>query len=323
MPSTTTAEKAELRRRARQYLRELSPQARRASDDALFARFLALPQVEAADTLLLYHGMGGEPDTARLLPALWARGKAVCLPRCLPGRGLEARLVRPDSALIPHPYGMLEPGEDCPLVGKDAIGLVLVPGLAFDPSGGRLGQGAGFYDRWLADYAGCTAALCRTALLLPQVPRAPHDRGVELVLTEHGLYRADAQRSGAPPPPPPGGGALGRPPRAHTVRLYSRSASLRPVGVAAKPPLPVSRSEAGKASPTARMASMTSSQGMALSTPDRAISAQDRALTAPITFRLTQGTSTSPATGSHTSPRVLDRAMAQAWAIWLGVPPIT
>ena len=171
MPSTTTAEKAELRRRARQYLRELSPQARRASDDALFARFLALPQVEAADTLLLYHGMGGEPDTARLLPALWARGKAVCLPRCLPGRGLEARLVRPDSALIPHPYGMLEPGEDCPLVGKDAIGLVLVPGLAFDPSGGRLGQGAGFYDRWLADYAGCTAALCRTA------PPAPPTTG--------------------------------------------------------------------------------------------------------------------------------------------------
>ena len=68
MPSTTTAEKAELRRRARQYLRELSPQARRASDDALFARFLALPQVEAADTLLLYHAWGGEPDTARLSP---------------------------------------------------------------------------------------------------------------------------------------------------------------------------------------------------------------------------------------------------------------
>ena len=203
MPSTTTAEKAELRRRARQYLSGLSPQARRTSDDALFARFLALPQVEAADTLLLYHGMGGEPDTARLLPALWARGKAVCLPRCLPGHGMEARLVRPDSALIPHPYGMLEPGEDCPLVGKDAIGLVLVPGLAFDPSGGRLGQGGGFYDRWLADYAGCTAALCRTALLLPQVPRAPHDRGVELVLTEHGLYRADAQRRGGPRAPPP------------------------------------------------------------------------------------------------------------------------
>ena len=98
MPSTTTAEKAELRRRARQYLRELSPQVRRASDDALFARFLALPQVEAADTLLLYHGMGGEPDTARLLPALWARGKAVCLPavcRAMAWRpGLSGRTAR-------------------------------------------------------------------------------------------------------------------------------------------------------------------------------------------------------------------------------------
>ena len=87
--------------------------------------------------------------------------------------------------------------------------------------------------------------------------------------------------------------------------------------------MPVSLSDAGMASPTARMASMTSSQGMALVTPARAISAQERALTAPMTLRLTQGTSTSPATGSHTSPRVLLRAMAQAWVIWKGVPPIT
>ena len=70
--STTTAEKDALRRRIRARLRALSPQALRESDQALFARFLALPQVAAADTLLLYHGMGAEPDTARLLPALWA-----------------------------------------------------------------------------------------------------------------------------------------------------------------------------------------------------------------------------------------------------------
>ena len=190
MPSTTTAEKAELRRRARQYLSGLSPQARRTSDDALFARFLALPQVEAADTLLLYHGMGGEPDTARLLPALWARGKAVCLPRCLPGHGMEARLVRPDSALIPHPYGMLEPGEDCPLVGKDAIGLVLVPGLAFDRRGGRLGYGGGFYDRWL-DQGGTAGAgtpltlgLAFSSQMVDEGPRGTWDRCVRGICTE-------------------------------------------------------------------------------------------------------------------------------------------
>ena len=69
------------------------------------------------------------------------------------------------------------------------------------------------------------------------------------------------------------------------------------------------------------MASMTSSQGMTFSTPARASSAAVRALTAPMTFRLTQGTSTSPATGSHTSPSRFWRAVAQAAAICSGEPP--
>ena len=200
MQPTITAEKAGLRRRAGALLKGLSPQARRESDDALFARFLALPQVAAADTLLLYHGMGTEPDTARLLPALRAMGKRVCLPRCLPGQGLEARLVGPDSALVPHPFGMLEPGADCPPVERDRIDLILVPGLAFDRSGGRLGRGGGYYDRFLAGYPGFTAALCRRALLLDRVPRAGHDLGVDLVVAEDGLYgpsAPDTAESGA------------------------------------------------------------------------------------------------------------------------------
>ena len=192
MTSTITAEKAALRRRVRAYLEDLSPRQRRESDDALFARFLSLPQVEAADTLLLYHGMGAEPDTARLFPALWARGKRLCLPRCLPGHGMEARLIRPDSVLLPHRFGMLEPGEDCPPVNRADIGLALVPGLAFDRSGGRLGQGGGYYDRWLAGFSGFTAALCRAPLLLERVPAEGRDLPVALVLTEEGLYGPSA-----------------------------------------------------------------------------------------------------------------------------------
>ena len=91
-------------------------------------------------------------------------------------------------------------GEDCPLVGKDAIGLVLVPGLAFDPSGGRLGQGGGFMTAgWRITPAvppPCAGRRC----CCPKSPAPPMTGGVELVLTEHGLYRADAQRSGAQRP---------------------------------------------------------------------------------------------------------------------------
>ena len=87
---------------------------------------------------------------------------------------------------------MLEPGEDCPPVDRADIGLALVPGLAFDRSGGRLGQGGGYYDRWLAGFSGFTAALCRAPLLLERLPAEGHDLPVALVLTEEGLYGPSA-----------------------------------------------------------------------------------------------------------------------------------
>ena len=200
MPSTITAEKARLRRQALDWLAALSPPERIAGDESLFRRFLALPQVAATRTILLYHGMDTEPDTVRLLSPLWDMGKQVCLPRCLPGNQMEARLVQRDSTLIRHPYGMLEPGPDCPLIPPDQIDLVLVPGLAFGRSGGRLGRGGGYYDRWLAGFSGITAALCRDGLLMEAIPRLPHDLGVDLVITETRLYGPSApeqEKSGA------------------------------------------------------------------------------------------------------------------------------
>ena len=200
MPSTITAEKARLRRQALDWLAALSPPERIAGDESLFRRFLALPQIESVRTVLLYHGMDTEPDTVRLLPPLWDIGKQVCLPRCLPGNQMEARLVQRDSTLVRHPYGMLEPGPDCPLIPPDQIDLVLVPGLAFDRSGGRLGRGGGYYDRWLAGFSGVTAALCRDGLLMEAIPRLPHDLGVDLVIAETRLYGPSApeqEKSGA------------------------------------------------------------------------------------------------------------------------------
>ena len=188
MPSTTAIEKAQLRAWIRKRLKELPPEALRESDDALFRRFLSLPRLARAHTILLYHGMGTEPDTGRLIPLLLDMGHSVALPRCLPGNEMEVRLVQKDSCLVRHPLGMLEPGEECPLVERSAVDLVLAPGLAFDRSGGRLGQGGGYYDRWLAEFHGFTAALCREILLLDKLPREEHDLSVDLVITEGGLW---------------------------------------------------------------------------------------------------------------------------------------
>lgn len=162
---------------------------RRRSDDALLDRVLALPEVVRAGTILLYHGMGAEPDTARLLPVLWAAGKRVALPRCTGPGEMEARLAEEGRPLIRHPFGMLEPGEDAPRLEPEELDLILVPGLAFDRSGGRLGQGGGFYDRYLPRCTGVTVALCRRDFLLEAVPREKHDRRVDLVVTEEGVFR--------------------------------------------------------------------------------------------------------------------------------------
>ena len=184
--STTIAEdKAALRRQVCLTLECLSPEAVRRGDDALFAAFSALPQVEAASTLFAFWGIPGrEPDTGRLIRALTARGKRVGLPRMLPGRQMEVRLYEPDRPLVPASFGILEPLADAPLLARPDIDLALVPAVCCDRSGFRLGFGGGYYDRWLSGFSGFTVGLCRDCVLQDRVPTEDHDCRVDLLLTE-------------------------------------------------------------------------------------------------------------------------------------------
>lgn len=182
MPSTITAEKTALRARVGEFY--LSGFDRQASDLLLLSRFLALPQVERASSLLLFWGVGTEPDTARLLEPLLECDKRVGLPRCLPGWRMEAREYRGQGHLAEGPFGIPEPDGECPLLDRDGFDLILVPNLCCDKRGFRLGHGWGYYDRYLAGYGGLTVALCRDGLLEEALPVEEHDLPVRLVLTE-------------------------------------------------------------------------------------------------------------------------------------------
>jgi len=173
-----------LRRGIKAAMAVFSDRERRASDDALFARFLALPEVMAANTILLFYGVGGEPHTAELIAPLTAMGKTLALPRCRPERQMEARVVTAQSVLSPSAYGIPEPGEDCPVLKRGMIDLILVPALCYDRQRCRLGQGGGYYDRYLAGYQGCTVGLCRDYFLQEDLPIMDTDIPVGLVLTE-------------------------------------------------------------------------------------------------------------------------------------------
>lgn len=184
MGSISTAEaKAALRRDIRARLAAMDEQARLAQDSVLFDAFLALPQVQQAQTLFVFYGVGTEPHTAALIEKLISLGKTICLPRMLPGHLMDVLVYAPARPLVQNKFGLWEPEVTCPALGPEQIDLVLVPALCYDRHNYRLGMGGGYYDRWLEHYHGTTVGLCRAALLLDRLPAEPHDRPVDLVVS--------------------------------------------------------------------------------------------------------------------------------------------
>ena len=175
-------QKAQLRKEMKQRAEEIPADLRKVQDKALFKAFITLDAVRKAKTVMVFWGEGTEPETTGLISALFASGKQVVLPRCLNGKNMEARLYR-GQRLIRSSYGIPEPGEDCPLVEKEQIDVVLVPALCYDKRGFRLGRGAGYYDRWLADYRGTSVGMCYKELLVEELPRETHDLPVKTLLT--------------------------------------------------------------------------------------------------------------------------------------------
>ena len=183
--STMADEKKELRKQVRAELKKLTAEELVQSDKALFERFLALPQVQKAKTIFGFWGIKGkEPETPLLIKELIAQGKTICLPRMLPGHLMELPMYEPDRPMIDAGFGIWEPNQDAPLIPKDQVDLVLVPAVAYDKQGYRLGFGGGYYDRWLENYKGDTVGLCRDAVLQDKVPTEPHDSKVDVLLTE-------------------------------------------------------------------------------------------------------------------------------------------
>ncbi len=192
-------DKAALRRELKR--RRAALPRREEKNAALLAALTALPELQQARALLCYVSVGEEPDTRSLLEVAWARGQEVYAPVCRPGGRLTFHRVAGWEDLAPAPFGLLEPDPlRCPAWTPGPGAVCVVPGLAFDETGHRLGYGKGYYDRFLAVFEGIAVGLCYGALLLPALPREAHDRPVQLLVTEDGPVRpARAREEGGPP----------------------------------------------------------------------------------------------------------------------------
>ena len=188
--------KAELRTQILARRSALPAGQRAAAGRAIRDTLLDRPEVQMAGTVAAYYSVGTEPDTRGLVFALWKRGTYVLLPILRDDGDLDwASYEGPDS-LVPGPRGLRQPGE--PPRGVDAVAradAVLVPALAVDPAGRRLGRGGGSYDRALARIGPLIPliALVYDDELIDHVPAERHDVPVRAVARPAGISGLSAQ----------------------------------------------------------------------------------------------------------------------------------
>ena len=178
------AEKQRIRQETKLVSERLTPEYRREASREITSQVLSLPLWRQAETVMAYWSLPGEPDTRELMETALREGKTLLLPRCLDPVTMVALPVKDLSELRPGAMGIAEPpmtedGADTP--DPD---LILVPCVTAAPHGVRLGHGAGYYDRFLAEHAGKTVCLCFRALLRADLPAEEKDIPVDLVISD-------------------------------------------------------------------------------------------------------------------------------------------
>ena len=183
------AAKMELRTRMRAAFEST---ARATASGIICEKLRVLPQWQRAKTVMGYAPMGDEPDIEPLLCVT----RATALPRWTTGGYTPAQITNLQTDLCQGQFGVREPIPECPSMSWAEIDVILVPGLAFDGAGNRLGRGGGYYDRLLdcVRAAGPVTAVgvCFEWQLQEDVPVTSHDQQLDLVVSPAKTKTRDA-----------------------------------------------------------------------------------------------------------------------------------
>jgi 5-formyltetrahydrofolate cyclo-ligase len=181
-------QKRQLRRSCRQIRTALGEEARQQASLSISGGIESWPVFQRSSIILAYMPISGEVDLTTLLER--QPHKRWLLPRVIPEDN-HRMVIHPyePHRLIRHPFGMDEPAPDSPTIPSNEVQLALVPGLAFDRLGRRLGYGGGYFDRFLHDLTGVSLGVIYQALLLDHLPFGEHDVSVQWLVTEQGLWQ--------------------------------------------------------------------------------------------------------------------------------------
>ena len=185
MSPPPTSAKALLRDHVRARLKNSSMPERALASAQLVERLTQAPWFAAANAILFFAPLPEEPDIWSSLESALAEGRFVALPR-FDSQAQEfraAHITNPVADISTGAFGIREPAATCPVVPLNRLDLVLVPGVAFDARGWRLGRGKGFYDRLLTQVRGKTCGVAFDEQIVEAIPAEPHDVRLNCILT--------------------------------------------------------------------------------------------------------------------------------------------
>lgn len=195
-PISVAARKERLRAELRARLDRLDAATARRAARAVAGRVLGLSELAGAKGVLACLSFGAELDTWELVEELLTAGREVFVPRADPRDG-QLHVHRYPCELTTLSFGLRQPPRGAPELAAGeidgAIDVVLVLGLAFDRRGFRLGHGSGYFDRFLARHPLFAVGLAFDFQLLDELPTASHDVPMAAVVTERGVWRANAE----------------------------------------------------------------------------------------------------------------------------------
>lgn len=178
--------KNELRAHIKQLRLNTDTAERGAADRAIFSRVVAADEYKSCTKLLAYVSAPIEVDTSLIIAHAFGAGKEVYAPRCVEGtRLMEFCRIRSFDDLESGYFGILEPKDGCErLAGFDAKTVCIVPALAYDSQGYRLGYGKGFYDTFLSGFIGVKLGICYDSCTVSSVFRDSFDVPVDILITD-------------------------------------------------------------------------------------------------------------------------------------------
>lgn len=157
---------------------------------AICATLQKLPELQQAPVVAGFWPLADETDIRPALAALYAHGKEIALP-VVTGSGLVFRLWSPDCRMEKRGFGLLEPSDGNRQVFPEAL---IVPLVAYDRAGGRLGYGKGYYDRAIASLSEkqtiMTIGVAFAIQEVKSIPLEPHDRSLDMIVTDAGIIRS-------------------------------------------------------------------------------------------------------------------------------------